>query len=160
MPANRTCDYTGEEIEPGTGVMYVKNDGSVLHFVNSKAEKNYLMGREARDLEWTEAGRRARAANRGQQAQQVADEGSTEMDEPESDEAEGLDEEPDDTEGVDETKPEGTTGEQRPGDEDAIEGSDVEDLDEDEESDSAPDLESAEAEAADENSDDEEDDEE
>ncbi|PSQ18133.1 50S ribosomal protein L24e [Halobacteriales archaeon QS_8_69_26] len=52
MPTKRTCDYTGEEIEPGTGVMYVKNDGTVLHFVNSKAEKNYFMGREARDLEW------------------------------------------------------------------------------------------------------------
>jgi large subunit ribosomal protein L24e len=53
MPERRTCDYTGEEIEPGTGVMYVKTDGSVLHFVDSKAEKNYFLGREARDLEWT-----------------------------------------------------------------------------------------------------------
>ncbi len=58
MVEKRTCDYTGEEIEPGTGIMYVRTDGSVLHFVDSKAEKNYLMGREARDLEWTEAGRR------------------------------------------------------------------------------------------------------
>jgi len=54
MPQNRTCDYTGEEIEPGTGVMYVKTDGTVLHFVDSKAEKNYFLGREARDLEWIE----------------------------------------------------------------------------------------------------------
>jgi len=29
-----------------------------MHFVDSKAEKNWLLGREARDLEWTEAGGR------------------------------------------------------------------------------------------------------
>ena len=52
MVEHRTCDYTGEDIEPGTGIMYVKNDGTVLHFVDSKAEKNYFMGREPRDLEW------------------------------------------------------------------------------------------------------------
>ncbi|NKE36058.1 50S ribosomal protein L24e [Natronococcus sp. JC468] len=57
MVEKRTCDYTGEEIEPGTGIMYVRNDGTVLHFVDSKAEKNYKLGREPRDLEWTEAGR-------------------------------------------------------------------------------------------------------
>ncbi|MFP8888508.1 50S ribosomal protein L24e [Natrialbaceae archaeon A-CW2] len=60
MVEHRTCDYTGEEIEPGTGIMYVRNDGSVLHFVDSKAEKNYKLGREPRDLEWTEEGRRGK----------------------------------------------------------------------------------------------------
>ncbi|WP_416841026.1 50S ribosomal protein L24e [Haloferax sp. DFSO52] len=60
MVEKRTCDYSGEEIEPGTGTMYVKIDGTILHFKSSKAEKNYFLGREARDLEWTEAGRRAR----------------------------------------------------------------------------------------------------
>jgi len=52
MVEKRTCDYTGEEIEPGTGKMFVRNDGTILWFVDSKAEKNYFMGREARDLEW------------------------------------------------------------------------------------------------------------
>jgi large subunit ribosomal protein L24e len=47
--------------------MYIANDGTVLQFVDSKAEKNYLMGREARDLEWTEAGR----ANKGPVQQQI-----------------------------------------------------------------------------------------
>jgi len=37
--------------------MYVKTNGQILHFVDSKAEKNYFLGREARDLEWTEEGR-------------------------------------------------------------------------------------------------------
>ena len=57
MVQERTCDYTGEAIEPGTGIMYIANDGTVMHFVDSKAEKNYLLGREPRDLEWTTAGR-------------------------------------------------------------------------------------------------------
>jgi large subunit ribosomal protein L24e len=50
--ARRTCDYTGEEIEPGTGKMFVRTDGTILWFKNSKAEKNYFLGRESRDLEW------------------------------------------------------------------------------------------------------------
>ncbi|PCR90999.1 50S ribosomal protein L24e [Natrinema ejinorense] len=60
MVEKRTCDYTGEEIEPGTGIMYVQTDGTVLHFVDSKAEKNFKLGREPRDLEWTEEGRRGK----------------------------------------------------------------------------------------------------
>ncbi len=60
MVEQRTCDYTGEAIEPGTGIMYVKTDGTVLHFVDSKAEKNYKLGREPRDLEWTAEGRRGK----------------------------------------------------------------------------------------------------
>jgi len=60
MVEKRTCDYTGADIEPGTGIMYVRKNGNVLHFVDSKAEKNYLMGREARDLEWTKQGRRGK----------------------------------------------------------------------------------------------------
>jgi large subunit ribosomal protein L24e len=53
MVSERTCDYTGEDIEPGTGKMYVQTDGTILWFKDSKAEKNYFLGREARDLEWT-----------------------------------------------------------------------------------------------------------
>ncbi|NGM69264.1 50S ribosomal protein L24e [Natronolimnobius sp. AArcel1] len=75
MVEKRTCDYTGEEIEPGTGIMYVRNDGSVLHFVDSKAEKNYKLGREPRDLEWTEEGR---AGKGPAQADTAADESADE----------------------------------------------------------------------------------
>ena len=56
MVEERTCDYSGEDIEPGTGTMFVQKDGTILHFVDSKAEKNFFMGRDPRDLEWTEAG--------------------------------------------------------------------------------------------------------
>ncbi|MCL9814098.1 50S ribosomal protein L24e [Natranaeroarchaeum aerophilus] len=56
MVQHRTCDYSGKEIEPGTGIMYVRTDGTVLHFADSKCEKNYFLGREPRDLEWTREG--------------------------------------------------------------------------------------------------------
>lgn len=49
----RTCDYTGQKIEPGTGIMYVKNDGTVLNFINSKAEKLYKREKDPREVEWT-----------------------------------------------------------------------------------------------------------
>lgn len=52
----RTCDYTGEEIEPGTGIQLVKNDGTILTFKHSKAIKNYQTGKEPRELEWTSIG--------------------------------------------------------------------------------------------------------
>ncbi len=69
MPEERTCDYTGTSIEPGTGIMYVKADGEILHFVDSKAEKNYFLGREPRDLQWTEAGRAEAAGRRAAQVE-------------------------------------------------------------------------------------------
>jgi large subunit ribosomal protein L24e len=53
MPQTRECDYCGADIEPGTGVMFVENDGGVTHFCSSKCERNADLGREPRDLEWT-----------------------------------------------------------------------------------------------------------
>ena len=45
---------TNEEIEPGTGMMYVKRDGSVYWFRDSKSRKNMLkLKRNARRLKWT-----------------------------------------------------------------------------------------------------------
>ncbi|MFC6973700.1 50S ribosomal protein L24e [Halomicroarcula sp. GCM10025709] len=62
MPRTRECDYCGADIEPGTGTMFVRNDGSTIHFCSSKCENNADLGREARNLGWTEAGREADAA--------------------------------------------------------------------------------------------------
>ncbi|CCQ32792.1 50S ribosomal protein L24e [Halorhabdus tiamatea SARL4B] len=57
MPQTRECDYCGADIEPGTGTMFVRKNGTTIHFCSSKCEKNADLGREARDLSWTEAGR-------------------------------------------------------------------------------------------------------
>lgn len=54
MVERRVCSFCGGEIEPGTGKMFVKNDGAVLRFCSSKCEKNMLdLGRVPRDVEWT-----------------------------------------------------------------------------------------------------------
>ena len=42
MPERRVCAFTGDEIEPGTGMMYVKKDGTVLWFKSSTARTNML----------------------------------------------------------------------------------------------------------------------
>ncbi|OYT59539.1 MAG: 50S ribosomal protein L24 [Desulfurococcales archaeon ex4484_217_1] len=50
----RTCSFCGKEIEPGTGIMYVKNDGSILWFCSSKCWKNMLkLKRNPRKYKWT-----------------------------------------------------------------------------------------------------------
>ena len=53
MVERRICNFSGEEIEPGTGVMYVKRDGTVMWFKDSKARKNMKMGRNPRKVKWT-----------------------------------------------------------------------------------------------------------
>jgi large subunit ribosomal protein L24e len=54
MVERRICSFSGDEIEPGTGMMYVKKDGSVLWFKNSKARKNMMqLQRNARKVKWT-----------------------------------------------------------------------------------------------------------
>jgi large subunit ribosomal protein L24e len=63
MPQTRECDYCGNDIEPGTGTMFVAVNGSVTHFCSSKCEKNANLGREPRDLEWARSKADARAAS-------------------------------------------------------------------------------------------------
>lgn len=47
--------FSGKEIPPGTGIMYVKKDGRILHFLNRKEEKNMIhLGRKPRTTTWTE----------------------------------------------------------------------------------------------------------
>ncbi len=46
------CSFCGATIEPGTGLMYVKNDGTVLYFCSSKCFKNFQLGRNPRKLKW------------------------------------------------------------------------------------------------------------
>ncbi|MCX2818391.1 50S ribosomal protein L24e [Haladaptatus sp. F3-133] len=48
------CTYCGSEIEPGSGVLLVRNDGERVRFCSSKCQKNADLGRPARDVEWTE----------------------------------------------------------------------------------------------------------
>lgn len=50
------CSFCGYELEKGTGLMFVKKDGKVLHFDSRKCEKNMLkLKRRPTKLKWTKA---------------------------------------------------------------------------------------------------------
>ncbi|RLG87475.1 MAG: 50S ribosomal protein L24 [Thermoprotei archaeon] len=53
MPELRRCSFCGAPIELGTGIMYVRNDGTVLWFCSSKCFKNYKLKRDPKKLPWT-----------------------------------------------------------------------------------------------------------
>ncbi|PSP81498.1 50S ribosomal protein L24e [Halobacteriales archaeon QS_1_68_20] len=85
MPQTRECDYCGSDIEPGTGVMFVRTDGTTIHYCSSKCEANDDLGREPRDVEWTEEGGGGEADRAREEA---ADEAEAEDEESETAEAE------------------------------------------------------------------------
>lgn len=48
------CNFCGENLERGTGKMFVKKDGKVLHFCSTKCEKNTLkLGRKFLSTKWS-----------------------------------------------------------------------------------------------------------
>lgn len=54
MVERRVCTFCGDEIEPGTGRMYIKKDGVIFNFCSSKCFKNMVvMGRVPRRTTWT-----------------------------------------------------------------------------------------------------------
>nr|WP_321498640.1 50S ribosomal protein L24e [uncultured Methanolobus sp.] len=53
----RKCSFCGELLEPGTGKLFVKKDGSTYYFCTSKCESNFELGRLPRRTVWTEQGR-------------------------------------------------------------------------------------------------------
>jgi len=53
MPRPKRCSFGGGPVEPGTGIMYVKNDGTILWFCSSKCFKNFKLGRDPKRLPWT-----------------------------------------------------------------------------------------------------------
>ena len=53
MVSRHVCSYCGKPIEPGTGLMYVLNDGTIMWFCSSKCFKNYKLGRDPKKLPWS-----------------------------------------------------------------------------------------------------------
>ncbi len=52
----KTCSFCGKDIEPGTGKMYVKRDGTVFNFCSNKCKKNLIvLKRTPRLVKWTKA---------------------------------------------------------------------------------------------------------
>ena len=61
MAETKKCSFTGKQIPPGTGMMYVKKTGQVLYFINSKAKKNYLnLNRVPSRTKWTDTASKSR----------------------------------------------------------------------------------------------------
>ncbi|MCX8181474.1 MAG: 50S ribosomal protein L24e [Thermofilaceae archaeon] len=66
-----TCSFCGTGIQPGSGMWYVRVDGTILRFCSSKCFKNALkLRRDPSKLKWTlvygkkEASRTLRASSR------------------------------------------------------------------------------------------------
>ncbi|MGQ9461147.1 MAG: 50S ribosomal protein L24e [Candidatus Bathyarchaeaceae archaeon] len=54
MPRIRLCSFCGHEFPHGTGIMYVRNDGTILWFCSNKCRKSSLkLKRDARKVRWT-----------------------------------------------------------------------------------------------------------
>ena len=56
MVVKRQCSFCADEIEPGTGAMFVKRDGTVYHFCSGSCRKQQLhLGRVGHRFKWTRA---------------------------------------------------------------------------------------------------------
>ena len=59
MVEQHTCNFCGEMLEPGTGKMFVKKDGTIFFFCSTKCQNNHNLGRGPRRVPWTKAGKKA-----------------------------------------------------------------------------------------------------
>ena len=50
----RKCSFCNKTIEPGTGKLYAKKDGTV--FCSAKCENNVALGRVTRRIKWARKG--------------------------------------------------------------------------------------------------------
>ncbi len=48
------CSFCGNEIEKGTGMIYVEKIGKVYHFCSTKCERNVDLGRKSKHVRWTQ----------------------------------------------------------------------------------------------------------
>jgi len=65
MVAKRQCSFCAQEIEPGTGTIFVKRDGTVYQFCSSSCRKQQMsLGRIGHRFKWTRAYELKRAAER------------------------------------------------------------------------------------------------
>jgi large subunit ribosomal protein L24e len=54
MVERRLCTFCGNEIEPGTGTIYIKKDGTLYNFCSTKCKKNMLtLKRIPRRTRWS-----------------------------------------------------------------------------------------------------------
>jgi large subunit ribosomal protein L24e len=49
------CFFCGGKTPEARGKMFVRNDGKIFYFCNSKCEGNWKLGREGKSVKWTQA---------------------------------------------------------------------------------------------------------
>ncbi len=55
------CTFCGDNIQPGSGLMFVLNTGDSRYYCSRKCEKNQTkLKRDPKNIKWTEASRKAR----------------------------------------------------------------------------------------------------
>ncbi|MDO8633979.1 MAG: 50S ribosomal protein L24e [archaeon] len=55
------CSFCGNELERGTGKIFVKKEGSISFFCSRKCEKNlHKLGRNPQKVRWTEKYRKVK----------------------------------------------------------------------------------------------------
>ncbi len=73
MVERRVCSFCGNEIEPGTGKIYIKTDGTVFNFCGHKCHKNLIvLKRVPRRIRWTQPYMRERAAKMSTKGKKVS----------------------------------------------------------------------------------------
>ena len=80
MVVKRQCSFCAGEVEPGTGTMFVKRDGTVYYFCSSSCRKQQLhLGRVGHRLKWTRAHavKRVQAQSTAQRSSRVVAAAST-----------------------------------------------------------------------------------
>ncbi len=59
------CSFCGEKFKPGTGLLFVKRDGTAFFFCGRKCEKNLLsLKRKPGSTKWTQAYQHAKKAGK------------------------------------------------------------------------------------------------
>jgi len=52
--AQKKCSFCGDLIEPGSGIMFVKKNGTIYYFCSRKCKTNMLdLKRAPRKIKWT-----------------------------------------------------------------------------------------------------------
>jgi large subunit ribosomal protein L24e len=59
MVETHNCTFCGNQLEPGTGKMFVKKDGTIFYFCSTKCQNNQKLGRVPRRVQWTNAAKKA-----------------------------------------------------------------------------------------------------
>lgn len=72
MVERRTCSFCGKDIEPGTGKMYVRRDGTSFYFCSNRCQKHILKLKHApARVRWTLHSIRARSEKEAVEARGV-----------------------------------------------------------------------------------------